>query len=1159
MDNALTGTSTQAQHKLKPPVTLVLTRYPLELRKALILLAFWPVCAWAQTPADASGNLFSEHIQPVLKSQCLVCHTGPSPKGGLDLSSREALLHGGDSGPGIVPGNARESLLYKLIAHAQEPGMPYKGSKLPDAVVAQFAEWINAGAPYGPPTATEPGKVLFTKYIRPLLESQCLSCHGAGQVKRSGFDLSTREGLLHGGETGPAVLPGHASDSALYKRVKHEIQPGMPFQATQLSEEQVARIADWINAGAPYDGPLDVKAARRISTHWAFQAPKKPPVPVVKNASWVRNPIDAFVAAEQEKHGLHPMPPADKRILLRRVYLDLIGLPPTQQELQAFLADKSPDAYEKVVDKLLASPQYGQRWGRHWMDIWRYSDVYGSADRSSRPHIWHWRDWIIDSLNQDKGYDRMIEEMLAGDELAPTDPKVLAGTGFLGRNYFLYNRDLWLQDTVEHTATAFLALTLRCARCHDHKYNPIAQEEYYRFRAFFEPEDIRMDRVPGTPDLAKDGLPRAFDAEPRPAHLDAPKFKHVVVEIYPATYRYIRGNPDSPDKDHPLSPGVPEVLGGDPIKIQPVQLPLEAIYPDLRPEVERDLVAQAKHEIETSEVALARANRVLAKATQRASEVGAGTKPPADTPKKAAGPAPEAIDFAKVIKPVLEKNCVGCHSADKQASGLVLESEESISRGGAINGPVVLPANAAESPLILYLKGEKKPRMPLRTDPLPDEAITLLSRWIDQLPEEDPQVSLHKAQEAAALAEKHLVWAKAYLPALEARIAADNAKYDNPPDLNAEALAETARKADRQASLLKAEADLLQAQQKLTDALNSKVSNEKEDRAREARIDAAGEELEAAQAALNSATTSYTPVGTLYPAASSGRRLALARWIASKNNPLTARVAINDIWLRHFGKALVSTVANFGMNGAAPSNPQLLDWLACQFMENNWSMKAMHRLMVTSNTYRMQSWPSDPKDSDLSLDPGNKDYWRMNPQRMEAEVVRDSMLYMAGLLDLSMGGPEIDETKGDESQRRSVYFHQTPDNQMVFLQVFDGANPIECYERAETVAPQQALALANSKLSFTVAGLMAGHLGGASPPAAAFVARAFEAVLDRPPSAEELRLSQQYLEREEDRFRDPEKPAWGSGADPAASSPVLRARVDLVHALLNHNDFVTIR
>ena len=219
----------------------------------------------------------------------------------------------------------------------------------------------------------------------------------------------------------------------------------------------------------------------------------------------------------------------------------------------------------------------------------------------------------------------------------------------------------------------------------------------------------------------------------------------------------------------------------------------------------------------------------------------------------------------------------------------------------------------------------------------------------------------------------------------------------------------------------------------------------------------------------------------------------------------------------------------------------------------------MHRLMVTSNTYRMQSWAGDPKDSDVSLDPGNKYLWRMNPQRMEAEEVRDSMLYIAGLLDLSTGGPEIDESKGEESHRRSLYFHQTPDNQMVFLQVFDGASPIECYERAETVAPQQALALANSKLSFTVAGLMAGHMGGVSPPAAAFVTRAFEMVLDRPPSAQELRLSQQFLEREEQRFRDPDKPAGEGGKARETTSPILRARLDLVHALLNHNDFVTVR
>src|SRR5437899_1560597 len=592
-----------------------------------------------------------------------------------------------------------------------------------------------------------------------------------------------------------------------------------------------------------------------------------------------------------------------------------------------------------------------QRGGRAWMDSWGYSDVYGSADRSSRPHIWHWRDWIIESLNQDKGYDRFIQEMLAGDELAPSDPKILAGTGFLGRNYYLYNRDLWLQDTVEHTATAFLGLTLRCARCHDHKYDPIAQGEYYRFRAFFEPEDIRMDRLPGQPDLAKDGLPRAFDADPRPAHLDSPKFKHVIVAIYPATYKYIRGNPDAPDKEHPLSPGVPEVLGGDPINIQPVALPLEATYPDFKRYVQQDLVVQARQEVERSEVALARANRVLAKARQRAAETAANPKP---SPKAAAA-GTGAINFDTTVKPILEKSCFGCHDLQKQASGLVLESPESISQGGLISGPVVVPGNSAESALVLYLRGEKKPRMPLNQAPMAEEQIAIVARWIDQLPEEDPATGLRKAEAAAALTEKHLAWARANLPALEARIAAENAKYSSPPDARVEELGELARKADRQASLLKALADLAQAQQKLSEAVNAKVANAKEERAREQRIDAAGEELEAAQAALNQGTTAYTPLGTLYPATSSGRRLALARWMASRQNPLTARVAVNDIWLRHFGTALVPTVANFGTNGKPPSHPELLDWLACEFMEKNWSMKALHRLMVTSNTYRMQS------------------------------------------------------------------------------------------------------------------------------------------------------------------------------------------------------------
>jgi len=228
-------------------------------------------------------------------------------------------------------------------------------------------------------------------------------------------------------------------------------------------------------------------------------------------------------------------------------------------------------------------------------------------------------------------------------------------------------------------------------------------------------------------------------------------------------------------------------------------------------------------------------------------------------------------------------------------------------------------------------------------------------------------------------------------------------------------------------------------------------------------------------------------------------------------------------------------------------------------MDQHWSMKKLHRLIVTSSTYRMQSWTADQAASNLAKDPGNQYLWRMNPQRMQAEVVRDSMLQMAGLLDLTMGGPEIDDAKGEESRRRSIYFHQTPDNQMVLLQVFDGPSSIECYERSETVTPQQALALANSKLSFTVAERILGRLGGESSPTAAFVGNAFADVLGRPPTAPEFTLSQKFLEREEERFRDPAKSAWQGSDAGSTPSPVLRARQDLVHALLNHNDFVTIR
>jgi len=836
------------------------------------------------------------------------------------------------------------------------------------------------------------------------------------------------------------------------------------------------------------------------------------------------------------------------------------------EEIQAFLSDRSKDAYEKVVDKLLASPRYGERWGRHWMDIWRYTDLYGGyLMTSSQPHIWHWRDWIIESLNEDKGYDRMIVEMLAGDEIAPTDPKTLRATGYLARSFYRFNRNVWLQDAVEHTAAGFLGITLKCARCHDHKYDPIAQEEYYGFRAFFEPYDIRIDRVPGQPDLSKNGLPRAYDAEPREVVQVAP----YQPAIFGQTFRFIGGNEKNPDKEHPLSPGIPEIFGGDEIKIQPIPFPLEAYYPDSRSSTQQDLIGQAKANIEKNEADLAKAKQILAEATQDAAVGVSQEVTPVPVSISAINRAPLTssvpnVNFEKELKPIFEKNCFSCHKSGAiDKSGLILESPDSILVGGRLNGPAVIPRMGSKSPLILYLRGDKKPQMPLGKTPLSEEQVALIEKWIDQFPEDPSELALPKLAAVAALAEKGLAAARANLLAVEGRIAAEKAKYANPPDPNAEALAQAARKAERQAYLLKGEEDLLRAQQKLTRALSSSTTDEKADQVREKTVAAARKDLEVAVAALDQAKESYTPIGKLYPKSSTGRRLALANWIASKENPLTARVAVNHMWLRHFGKPLVPTVVNFGLNGKPPTHPELLDWLASEFMEKNWGMKAVHRLMVTSNTYRLQSSTDDVKHTGLTTDPENRYLWRMNPRRMEAEAVRDSVLYLAGQLDTTMGGPELEENLGQEIPRRSVYFRNTPNLQMEFLKLFDAPNPTSCYERNESIVPQQALALANSKLSLSQARLLARRLGGSGTPTGAFVADAFETVLGSLPSAEERAESEKFLARQTQLFHDPKKLTAfrvrvANEVSPG-SDPSLRARENFVHALLNRNAFLTIR
>ncbi len=290
--------------------------------------------------------------------------------------------------------------------------------------------------------------------------------------------------MRQGGDSGPAIVPGKSAQSLLIDAVTAaDNSTKMPLEGEPLTTGEVRLLKLWIDQGA---AAPDEKTPVDPRKHWAFQLPVKPQPPHVKDSNWRRNAIDAFISSRRQEQGLTPVGSADKPTWLRRVYLDLIGLPPSREELHAFLADDAPDARDKVVSRLLDSPRHGERWGRHWMDVWRYSDWagYRKEVRYSVQHIWRWRDWIIESLNADKPYDRMIVEMLAADELAPGDEDALRATGYLARNWHKFNRNVWLQDTVDHTGKAFLGLTINCARCHDHMYDPISHQDYYRFRAF---------------------------------------------------------------------------------------------------------------------------------------------------------------------------------------------------------------------------------------------------------------------------------------------------------------------------------------------------------------------------------------------------------------------------------------------------------------------------------------------------------------------------------------------------------------------------------------------------------------------------------------------------------------------------------------------------
>jgi hypothetical protein len=937
----------------------------------------------------------------------------------------------------------------------------------------------------------------YGREIKPILTARCTSCHGAMRQK-AGLRLDNAELIRRGGDGGPAIEPGKSGESLLIDRVTGaDGWDRMPpeSEGKPLSAGEVAALRAWIDQGAI---ALAEPIPQDPRKHWAYQPPVRPAVPRPRDTAWASNPIDAFLAAAHQSRGLKPSPSVAKDLWLRRSYLDLIGIPPTRGERRSFLADDSANAEEKIVDRLLSDPRHGERWGRHWMDVWRYSDWYGLGEeaRYSHPHVWHWRDWIVASINADEGYDLMIEEMLAGDELAPDDPATVRATGFLVRNWDIFNRNAWLANTVEHTARAFLGLTIQCARCHDHKFDPVSQADYYRFRAFFEPYHIRIDRVPGQPDRSKAGLPRAFDD-----FLQTP------------TFLFVRGDESSPDKSRSLTAAVPAVLGGE-TKIVPVPLSLTSACPDKREFVIRESLDQAEKAVNQCRSAAAEA-QVRSERLDKAFAAAIEADRQAETKVNALAGNPEAQKAAQataalaveVLAKAQQAACGAAEDRDISKSALALATAK----------------QSALKAVLLAERFEDQGAKRSGSGPWADAARAALS-----------------AQRELALVEADTNRRVAFRDVSRARRALEGMVAAGPPG-KGDPLKDTRAKAA---------AALVEARGRLTAAV---LACKKARAAADAPITTA---YSPRPLEFPRAKTTYrdTPSNAPYSRVSTGRRLALARWIADRRNPLTARVAVNHVWARHFGEPLAGSTYDFGLRTPRPELHELLDWLAVEFMESGWSFKRLHRLIVTSRTYRLRSSDAGPADKNVQIDPDNRYLWRANVRRMEGEVIRDSVLHLAGRLERAFGGADLPVATAEAGMRRTLYYRYASGDNIPILTAFDAANVTECYRRHETIVPQQALALSNNGMVLTRAGDIAREIdrevGGGTSARDAFIGSAFERLLGREPTDRERSECAAGIARLAKALA-----AEGKQAAPLEG----RARRALVHVLLNHNDFVTIR
>ncbi len=980
---------------------------------------------------------------------------------------------------------------------------------------------------YLPLLQAAPPAIDFDRQIRPILSDNCFTCHGPDEKHRmAGLHFDTKEGAF---SKQGVIVPGDSAHSKMYWRVSNPnpaLRMPPAYANRKLTAEQIETIKNWIDSGAKWE------------THWAFVPPKRPDVPVVKDARWVRTPIDQFVLAKLESQGLQPSPEADKPTLLRRVTFDLTGLPPTAAELNAFLADKSPDAYGKVVDRLLASPHYGERMAMQWLDFARYADTHGYHIDSAR-EMWLWRDWVIKAFNGNMPYDQFTIEQLAGDLLPHPTQSQLIATGF-NRNHMInfeggaipdeYQNE-YIVDRIEATSTTWLGITLGCARCHNHKYDPLTQKDFYSFGAFFN----------GVPEKGLDGqkgnavpflqVPDAQQAEMKGVLLKAIEAKDA--ELDSAETAWEQRQREMPVSDvtsgltgeYTFDDTLANALKGDAAaKVVSGKLSYtdgrlgRAADLDEEPHLSFGDVARFTRKIPFTVALWLRpdgpSGMEVIQRYEKSPKVGPGYE--------------IALDYANKNRCAV---IVRLRDAGPD-SGIAVKSKAGVGVEDWSHVAISYDGSGRAKGIQIYIDGRNVPINIVQDKLAGDFASggetqtgnkdwgTAFKGQLGDLRIYNRRLYTSEAMQLGLFNPVHTVLA----------IAGDRRSEDQKKWLRAYFLSDVANNTERQ------ENTDLEALNKGLDEINREIPSTmimgEMKKPRETFILARGDYRNRGEQVFPNTPSVLPPLPKDAPA----NRLTLAKWLVDPGNPLTARVAVNHFWQMYFGVGIVKTAEDFGSQGDPPSNQQLLDWLAMEFMRTKWDVKAMQRLIVTSATYRQVSKVSPEM---LEKDPENRLLARGPRVRLPAEMVRDNALAVSGLMNEKIGGPSVFpyqpkgiweemafggnfsaqtyvQSHGKDLYRRGMYTFWKRTVPPPELNTLDAPDREKCTARRGTTnTPLQALVLMNDPTYIEASRALAERdlrEGGTTD--ADRIRYAFRLATDRDPSPQELNILEALYKKE---------------------------------------------